>query len=280
MTVANDVANHYSRHDSGGTLGDRILAMLEAAGANLDELTLDDLGPVDAFHARGRPATEELAALANIQPSDEVLDAGCGIGGTSRFLAATFGCKVTGIDLTEEYVGVAEMLSARVGMADRVRFRQGSALEIPFDDGTFDVVWTEHAQMNIADKAGFYGELFRVLKPGGKLAFHDIFAGPESDIHFPVPWADDASISHLVAVEELRGLLAAAGFSQREWEDKTGVTTAFFAESLAKAADEGPPAASLLVLMNDGPAKFANVLRNLKEGRLCLVQAIMKKPGD
>jgi SAM-dependent methyltransferase len=263
------VIRHYTVDD----LGRRILAALEGAGVDLDRLTIEDLAGVDAFHIRGRQATHELAALARIAGGDSVLDAGCGIGGSGRYLAATFGCHVTGVDLTAEYVEVARMLSERVGLADRVDFRQGSVLDLSFEDGSFDVVWTEHAQMNIADKPAFYRELFRVLKPGGTLAFHDIFAGPGGELRFPVPWAPDDSISHLVTIEELRGALAAAGFSQLVWEDRTAASTAFF----RALAQRGPAAVGLHLLMDDAKNRFANMLPNLEEGRVCVVQAVMRK---
>jgi len=265
------VETHYSSSD----LGERILAALEASGADLERLTVESLAPLDAFHIRGREATAELAQMARIAEGDVVLDAGCGIGGASRYLGATFGCHVVGVDLTQEYIDVAAMLSARSVLRCAIEFRRGSVLDLPFDDDHFDVVWTEHAQMNIADKAGFYGELFRVLKPGGKLAFHDVFAGPDGGLHFPVPWAPDASISHLIPIEELRGVLGTAGFSQLVWEDKTAASTAFFEGVVARP----PGAAGLHVIMRDAATKIPNVLRNLKEGRVCVVQAVMKKPS-
>ena len=269
-----------SRHYSVGDLEKRILGVLASTGADLDALTIEDLSAVDAFHIRGREATKEVAGLARIDAGDHVLDAGSGIGGTSRYLAESTGCRVTGVDLTEEYVDVARMLTERLGLAELVSFEQGSVLELPFDDAIFDVAWTEHVQMNIADKAGFYGELHRVLKPGGRLAFHDIFAGPEGEEYLPVPWADERSISHLVPIEELRGLLGVAGFSQLTWEDKTAASTKFFVDRLAAAKDEGAPAIGLHALMNEPEIKLANLLRNLKEGRICVVQAIMKKRSE
>lgn len=263
------VAEHYGS----GELGDRILSALQHTGVSLDAVSVDDLAPVDAFHVRGRQATEELARLVRLSATELVLDAGCGIGGTSRYLAATFGCHVQGIDLTPEYVAVAEMLTRRVGLSELVEFRRGSALELPFEDRHFDVAWTEHAQMNIADKRRFYAELYRVLKPGGKLAFHDIFAGPEGAPWFPVPWAVDPAINHLVSIEELRGLLAAAGFSQLVWEDKTAASTAFFRE----VVQSGPAKVGLHLVMDDAKTKIGNLLRSLEDGRVCVVQAIMKK---
>ncbi len=265
------VQDHYTSSD----LGDRILAALETSGADMGALTIDDLAPVDALHIRGREATVELAQMARLDAEQLVLDAGCGIGGTCRYLAATFGCKVIGVDLTDEHCSVAEMLSARVGLSQLTEFHRGSVLELPFANDHFDLVWTEHTQMNIADKAAFYGELFRVLKPGGGLAFHDIFAGPEGDLHFPVPWATDASISHLIPIEELRTVLGAAGFSQLAWEDKTGASTAFF-EGMVGAA---PQAIGIHVIMRDAKTKIPNLLRNLKGGRVCVVQAVLKKPS-
>jgi ubiquinone/menaquinone biosynthesis C-methylase UbiE len=275
MTSAREkISEHYTI----AGLGNRILAALEAAGKDLEALTLYDLAPVDAFHIRGRQATEELAQWAQLRPDHTLLDVGCGLGGTSRYLTTTFGCKVTGVDLTEEYCRVAEMLSTRVGLADRTIFQQGSALALPFDDASFDVVWTEHVQMNIADKGSFYRELGRVLKPGGQLAFHDIFAGAQSGLHFPVPWAADASISHLIAVEDLHALFEDLGFSQVRWQDLTAQSMAFFQSILERVQNEGWMPIGLHLLMGDDAAvKFGNVLRNLQENRLRVVQAVMKR---
>ncbi len=270
------VSEHYTVRD----LGNRILSALKAAGKDLDALTVDDLAPVDEFHIRGRPATEELVQWAEIQPGHVLLDVGCGLGGTSRYLAASVGCDVVGLDLTEEYCRVAEMLSALVGLADRIVFRQGSALALPFGDRHFDVVWTEHVQMNIADKAGFYSEIARVLKPGGQLAFHDIFAGANDGLQFPVPWAADASINHLIGVKDLQALMSDLGLASVRWEDKTDASVAFFHSVLDRVRTQGWMPLGLHLLMGDDAAdKFANVLRNLEADRVRVVQAVMKRAG-
>ncbi len=275
MTIDHgEVSSHYGVTG----LGNQILAALEAEGKDLGALTVDDLAAVDEFHIRGRAATEELAQWSDIQSADQVLDVGCGLGGTCRYLAATAGCNVVGVDLTDEYCRVAEMLSARVGLADRTVFRQGSALALPFADEHFDVVWTEHVQMNIADKAGFYGELARVVKVAGRLAFHDIFAGSCGELHFPVPWAPDASISHLIGVDELQTLLADLGLAPVRWEDKTAASVDFFHESLGRAQANGRPQVGLHLLMGeDAAAKLTNMLRNLEEGRVRVIQAVIKR---
>ena len=267
-----------SKHYTIDGLGDRILAALEAAGKDLQMLSVDDLAPVDEFHIRGRVATEELLQLAQVRPDQLLLDVGCGLGGTSRYLASTAGCKVVGLDLTEEYCRVAEMLSERVGLADQTIFRQGSALALPFTDGYFDVVWTEHVQMNIANKAGFYGEAARVLKPGGQLAFHDIFAGEGAGFQFPVPWASDSTISHLIGVPDLQTLLGDLGFEQVRWEDKTDISVGFVHSVLERVQTQGWMPLGLNLLMGDDAAhKFANLLHNLEKGRLRVVQALMER---
>lgn len=266
------VADHYAVPE----LGARVLAALAAAGHDPEALSVEDLAPFDAFHTRGRAATEELAAEVALDAGARVLDVGCGIGGTSRFLAARAGCHVTGIDLTEEFVRTAELLSVRTGLAERTAFRRASALELPFEARSFDVVWTEHVQMNVADKARFYGEIARVLRPGGRLAFHDLFAGPAtSPLAFPVPWASHAGLSHLVAPEAARALLAALGFEALHWLDVTALARDFF----ARAAGAPPRPLGLQLLMGDSTReKLGNVLANLEADRLRVVRAVLARP--
>ena len=164
---ANPVETHYTR----GDLGEAILAALKAAGKDLDHLTPDDLAPVDEFHGGQRPATIRLAELVGFSGTERVLDVGSGLGGPSRFLAWHYGCRVSGVELTAEFVRVAEMLTRLTGLVGRVDYRQGNALDLPFDDRSFEVVWSQNAAMNIADRDKLYAEMRRVLKPGGGLRF-------------------------------------------------------------------------------------------------------------
>lgn len=165
---------HYGRAD----LLEAILAAVRATGKDPDALTPDDLAPIDQFHTRGKPATIELATLAGLRAGMRVLDVGGGIGGPARTLAAEFGCSVTVLDLTEAYVRTGEAITARLGLSDRVSFRHGSALALPFADGSFDAAWTQHSSMNVADKAQMYAEIRRVLRPGGIFALHEVMACP------------------------------------------------------------------------------------------------------
>lgn len=241
-------------------------------------LTPADLAPVDAFHIRGREATVELAGRGGLAPGLRVLDVGCGIGGSARYLAGEHGCRVVGIDLTAEHIDAANVLAELVGLAHAVAFQQGDALDLPFAEASFDVVWTEHVQMNVADKAAFYAGLARVLVPGGRLFFHDIFQGPGGTPHYPVPWAKDDAISFLATPESGRALLDHLGFAVADWEDTSARALAWFAGVADKLRGTGAPPLGPHLLMGEGaPAKLRNVVRNLQEGRIVAIQAIARK---
>lgn len=215
--VIQAVKTHYTR--SG--LSEAILTALRDAGIESDNVRPADLASLDEFHIRGRQATIELAQLLGLSKHDKVLDIGSGLGGASRTLAAEFGCCVTGLDLTEEYCRVATMLSELTKLSDRTEYRHGNALDMPFSNDTFDVAWTQHASMNIADKDKFYAEVYRVVKPNGRFAMYDIVGGPGGELNFPVPWARDASSSFLIQPDELRAKLEASGFTVIVWNDVT-----------------------------------------------------------
>lgn len=268
------VSNHYSS----GDLGSRILAGLEASGKDLNALTAADLSPVDEFHTRGAEATRELAEFAGIAAGSGVVDVGSGLGGPARHLASQYGCKVTGLDLTEEFCQVATMLSERTGMTDKVSFHHGSALDMPFSDGLFDVAWTIQAQMNIADKPRFYAEIYRVLRPGGRLVFQDIFQGPGGDALYPVPWADSPHISFLVAPELARAAAEGSGFETMQWRDVTDASLAWYKKQPDATGKPLPPLGLHLVTGQTSRDKRVNQLKNLQEGRAVLVQAMLQKP--
>ncbi len=268
------IKTHYGR--SG--LAEVILAALEQAGADIQQLSLEELAPIDEFHIRGRAATLELAEAAGLGSTMRVLDIGSGIGGTSRCLAKEFGCRVTGIDLTEEYCQVASMLTAKVGLDGLIDYRQGDATNLPFDDNEFDVVWTEHVAMNIPDKRRFYSEMYRVLKPGGTLAIYDVLAGASGPVLFPVPWARTPDTSFLVSPEELRQLLRDSGFSISDWKDTTAEARVWFVNLAEKIRRDGFPVLGFHLLMgHDFGAMAQNQGRNLEDGRISLGQIVSVK---
>jgi MPBQ/MSBQ methyltransferase len=253
-------------------LGQAMLDALTEAGKDLNALTLDDLAPIDQFHAGGKGATERLARLAGLQPGMQVLDVGGGLGGPARTLAVRFGCRVTSIDLTVSYVEAARLLTTQLGLGDRVTHQTGNALQLPFDDASFDVLWTQNSGMNIADKAQLYKGFYRVLRPGGVLAFQEPMAGPVQPPIFPVMWARDASSSFLRSPDEMRTLIAAAGFRECEWLDVTGETTA------RRPAQSEPAFSIQRLLMGDMlDAIRAAGQRNQRERRTVMMHAVFER---
>ena len=269
------VARHYGRPG----LSEAILDALRAAGVDVDRLRARDLAAMDELHMRGRQGTLDLAAQLELQPDTRVLDVGSGIGGPSRYLASVHGCHVTGLDLTEDYRAASAMLAERTGLADRLGYVQGDALDMPFPDGAFDVVWTQHAAMNIPHKARLYGEIARVLRPGGRLALYDLLAGPAGPPHFPLPWADDASTSFLIGAEELRATLASAGLASERFTDRSEEGLRWYREQAARArAAGGRPALGQHVLFGETLLpRLANLARSLGERRLTLVDGVWRR---
>jgi SAM-dependent methyltransferase len=270
----NPVQDHYG-DDS---LAQRVDQALERMGLGTGALDWRALAPLDQFHVRGLAASEEMAAGLGVRPGEAVLDVGCGLGGPARFLAATRGCRVTGIDLSRPFVEVARGLTERTGLSELVAFEQGDALALPFADGSFECAWTQHVAMNIADRGRLYAEIHRVLKPGGRLAIYDVTAGETAPLLFPVPWARTPEISFLLTPAAMRATLEEAGFSVISWEDKTAAGLAWFAAQTAAAGPGRPPSPpGLEILMGPEFAGMAaNLGRNLREGRIGLTQAIVR----
>ena len=268
------------RHYTTDNLLERIFGALVMTGRDPFSLTVDDLASVDQFHSRGRQSTEELAQLAQPAEDDRVLDVGCGLGGSVRFLAHRFGCRVCGVDLTTEYIRVAEKLTELVGLAHRCSWVVGSATDLPFDNDSFDIVWTEHAQMNIEDKSAMYRELARVLKPHGRLVFHDIFAG-NTPIIYPVPWAENAAISFLCTEQDARHLIASARLQLEVWENKDQQSIEAFSTAVKQLESDESPALGVHLLMGDNArTKIENYLKNLKAGAITVAMGVAIKNPD
>jgi SAM-dependent methyltransferase len=267
------VEEHYTSQD----LGQVILAALKVAGKDPDHLTPDDLAPVDEFHGGQRPATIRLAELVGFTGTERVLDVGSGLGGPSRYLAWRYGCRVSGVDLTAEFCRVAEMLTRLTGLVGRVDYRQGNALDLPFDDMSFDVVWSQNAAMNIADRDRLYAEMRRVLKPGGKLALQEVAAGPGGPPPHPVQRVREPGISSLLSQAATRSTLEAAGFRVVTWQDTTQPALQSAAARARNAVGPPPALGTHLILGADWRAMFYNSARNLEEHRTELFNAVLER---
>jgi MPBQ/MSBQ methyltransferase len=266
---ANKLAAHYSVPDLVGTFTEVLRSWGKADGP----LTPADLASLDHFHFGGAHATSEIGALADVNADTTVLDVGGGFGGPARMLAAAYSCPVTVLDVTEAYCEAGEMLTRRCGLGNLVSFTQGDALAMPFADQTFDRVWTLHSSMNIADKSRLYSEIYRVLRPGGRLVMYENMAGPGGPVHFPVPWARDESISFLRPPSEMRQLLSDGGFSVVSWEDMT--------DAVVAATLSAPQLTNVVglrqILGSDFAERARNGIRSLIEHRATLIRAVLTR---
>lgn len=269
--MSNLVANHYS---GDGDLAEAIASSFRQAGKATIGLTTVDLASVDEFHIGGRAATLELARHLNLDGSAHVLDIGSGLGGPARTLAETCACHVTGIDLTPAFCEAASVLSTWVGLSDRVSFQQGDATALPFADRTFDAAMTIHVAMNIAAKNRMYAEARRVLKRGARFGIYDVVQGEGGDVLYPVPWARDASISHLATPSDMSRLLKEAGFSILEVLDSTEESQRWFEALATRIAKSAPPVTFRLFLGDAFTEMAMNQVRNLTDRRIRTVSYI------
>ena len=275
MVDENVVSEHY-KHSQ---LLELIENGLKEIGKSKDSATVEDLAPVDEFHIGGRAATEHLMKQLAFNQSDKILDVGCGLGGASRFIAKTYQNSVTGIDLTDDYVTVGNTLSAWVGLNDSVSLHQGSALNMPFKEASFDGAYMLHVGMNIEDKDTLFSQISRVLKSRSKLGVYDIMRTSEGTLSYPVPWASDDSFSFLAQSGEYSALLEDAGFKIECINNRKDFALGFFKQLKEKTeANNGPPPLGLHLLMESTtPVKIKNVIENMVNGLISPVEIVAQK---
>ncbi len=276
MGTDSDISGYYTR----GDLLERLHAALLGDGIDPDHPTIETLAPFDQFHGRGLEATEEVADMLAVAATDHLLDVGSGIGGPARYIADRFGCRVTGIDLTAEFCDVARHLTRMLGLEDRVAFEQGDALAMPFADASFDGAYSMNVSMNIADKAGFYKEIHRVLRPGAWLVLIEIAQGPNGSLDYPTPWAQTAESSFLVTPSETGEVLEASGFTDLKTRDTAKESLAFGARSRAMVErGEKPPYRAVQLIHGDLAAEaIANSSRGIAEARIIPIEVFCRKP--
>lgn len=271
--INQNVENHYFREG----LFEKIIEGLREEGVESKNVKRSDLAAIDEIHVRGAEVSKELADSIDLKGAS-LLDVGCGLGGPCRMLAEEYNCRVTGIDLGREYIRTAKELSKLVKLDDKTTFVQGDAANLPFGDESFDVVWTQHVQMNIPDKKKLYSEIDRVLKTRGRFLYYDIFKNSDAEISYPMPWAGTSDLSFLFRVEEMHQILKDLGFKKEHSIDQTRLGIKFFDELNAKLKEFGPPKLGLNVLMGETtPLKLSNLTNHLKSGDLELKSGVYRK---
>jgi SAM-dependent methyltransferase len=266
---------HYSAQD----IETRILDALRAAGLNLDErLSPIELATLDHFHTGGYPASLLLQELAQIQAEDRVLDIGAGLAGPARMLAASPGCRVDCIELTPDYCAGAELLNRLTGLENLIDVHEGSALDMPFPDNSFEVAWMQNVGMNIEDKRGLYTEVCRVLKPNGRFAFQEMAAGETDTSYFPLPWATDPADNLLISAEEMHSLLDESGFVAEYYEDVSDTQLNPPKSGTPNSSTHSTAQAqlSLSTYVDDLALKAENATRSLQENQIRFVRGVFR----
>ena len=273
MKTEQQVAKHYTH----GSLLRAILDAVKQMGKDPERLAAMDLSTGDEFHLGWLPATAALAKDLGLAAGAHVLDVGCGIGGPARYFADAHKCRVTGIDLTEEFVQVAADLTRRCGLDNLVAFRHGSALDLPFDAGSFDAATLIHVGMNIKDKDRLFEEVRRVLKPGTLFGVYDIMRAGEGDLPYPMPWAQTTETSFVETPERYRQLLSAAGFKIEREENRRAFVLDLAREMRAKIERDGLPPLNQFVLIGpEAKVRLGNVMATLERGTIAPVQTIAR----
>jgi len=274
MTDTKAIADHWAKGDVYGS----IVSALEKMSKPLDALTIDDLAPVDHFHARGLSATVELADRLPIEAVQHIVDIGCGLGGPARYIAQRFQCHVSGVDITQPFVDAANKLTGLLRMAAQVRIEHGNGERLPYPDAHFDGGYTQHVTMNVADRPKFFAEAYRVLKPGAFFALSEHGLGPKGNPHYPVPWSEDGSGAYLISPSETQAVLERTGFEHIVIED-TGAKYAAGYKMAIEKAEKGilPPLGTHILMGETALQKARNAARNVEEGRTRPIQLICRK---
>lgn len=272
--MAVSVQQHYGSAD----IVSRILAAVPWVPGNA-ALTAAQLYPFDQFHGRELAATRDHAALLSPGPTAHLLDIGAGIGGPARYFAATFGCKVSGIDLTPEFVTAANALSALCKLSALVDFQQADAVALPFPAAMFDHATCFYVGMNLPDKPAVLAEVVRVLKPGGRLIWTEVSSG-NGPPHYPLPWARQPGDSQVEPQSSLVAKVSAAGFALDAVTDETRLQLDM-AQKIRESGQQpsaGQNQANEVVLGADFGERRRNFIQSMGQGLITSTLILAHKP--
>ncbi len=180
---------------------------------------------VQSFSASLQRMNEALSEFGNITKQDLVLDAGCGVGGSSIFLAKNIGCTAKGITLSQAQVESATQNAAINGLSSLLHFEKADFTATPFADNTFDVIWTLESVVHAADKASFFREAHRILKKGGRLVMGEYFKSEKPFRNWEnkmlEKWLHAWAVPGLCTLGECIEMTQRIGFSKFDYKDVT-----------------------------------------------------------
>ncbi len=276
MPQTNLTTDHYTH----GALTNAIRSGIAALGKHIDDLCIDDLAPVDEFHVGGRLASVHFLDQLDLHADHQVLDVGCGLGGSARFTASRYGCDVTGIDLTPEYIATGNTLTEWVGLTDKVSLQVGDVTQLDFGSARFERIYMMHVGMNIADKHALFDTLSRLLRPGGLMGIYDIMRIDDGDLTYPLPWASVPAGSEVVSPDVYEQAINSAGLELVHTEDRRAFALEFFDKLRARTEQAGgPPPLGLHIVMGERfPDKIRNMVAGIARDILAPVELLARKP--
>ncbi|SPH17166.1 Sarcosine/dimethylglycine N-methyltransferase [Defluviimonas aquaemixtae] len=270
-------------HYGAAGIAARILAAVPWSRDADPALRAEQLFPFDQLHGRELIATREHAARLNPARTAHLLDIGSGVGGPARYFASTFGCRVTGVDLTSDFVAASQELGDLCGLGDLLTFVEADAGRIPFGDDTFDHAYSFYVGMNLTDKPAVLRECARVLKPGGRLLWTEV-TEVAGEAHYPLPWSRTKEGSHVRTRETLIGQFPSAGFKLLSVEDETAahLDLVMQVKASGRVPSPGLTQANAVVLGADFAERRANYIRGLGEGLFAstLIDARTRAPSS
>lgn len=271
------IETHYTHGDLLKTLE----LVFNELGQMPDSVTMEQLAAIDEFHIGGRQATTHLIEQVQFADQVKLLDIGCGLGGTTRYLASHYDSQVIGIDLTAEYLNVGKLFNQNLGLTDKINLLQASALSLPFAEQTVDGVTMLHVGMNIEDKQKLFSEVFRCLRKKSYFLIYDVMQSNEGEIFYPLPWSSTAKNSYLASIETYQKALIEAGFEIHKINNRREFSINYFNQQAEVIkADRVKPTLSLQTLIrDDAKSKFSNLIQQIKSNVLAPVEIIAIKPN-
>ena len=274
MINSKSIENFWTR----GDIFSRVQHAMSEAGLINKELNIEDLFPIDQYHARGIAATVDLGKRMPISKNQKIIDIGCGLGGPARYYAKEFKCFITGIDITPSFIEIGNEFNKLTSMSDNIKLLVGNGEILDFKNETFDGAYSQHVTMNISDRKKFFSEAFRVLKKDSFFAFTEHGLGPEGNPIFPLPWADSSEMSFLLPPETTISILKDIGFSDIKIIETADKYISGYEKLIGLKSAKKKPVLGIHVIGGESmKQRSTNSMQSIKENRTLPFEIVCKK---